>query len=214
MNRATRTIVSALGVALGIAGLDHGFFEAFQGNLQTPGLFIQAIGPANRMWIYGTEDAFTLVPNFLITGILAMTVSLVMMIWCLGFIHKQNGVPVFIMLCVLLFLVGGGVAEAFMFIPAWVVASQVNRPLTGWRKILSKSAGWLAHAWPFSLAIGSMLFLMALEIAIAGFVPGVNDPNLKQYICWSLLGIAFGAFFLTFLAGFANDIQTNGMVEE
>src|SRR5208283_296635 len=85
MNRATRIIVSTFGVTLGIAGIDHGFFEALQGNVPTPGLFIQAIGPASRMWVYGTEDAFTLVPNFLLTGILAIILSLAIMIWSIGF---------------------------------------------------------------------------------------------------------------------------------
>ena len=70
MNRATRNIVTAVGVMLGIAGINHGFFETLQGNIPTNGLIIQAIGDAQQMWIHGTEEAFTIVPNFLITGIL------------------------------------------------------------------------------------------------------------------------------------------------
>ncbi len=214
MNRAIRIVVATLGVALGIAGMDHGFFEALQGNIPTPGLFVQAIGPANRMWIYGTEDAFTIIPNFLITGILAMTISLFLMMWAIGFIHMKNGVPIFILLCVLLFLAGGGVAQTFMFIPAWVVANQVNSPLTWWRKIFPKSLRRLAPLWRLFLTIGSLLFLIALEIAITGFVPGVNNPDQKQYICWSLLGVAFGAYLLSFLTGFAFDSQPNEVEEK
>ena len=71
----TKAVAAALGVCVGVSGLDHGFFEALQGNTATPGLIVQAIGPAQRMWIHGTEEAFTLVPNFLVTGILAMAVG-------------------------------------------------------------------------------------------------------------------------------------------
>ena len=150
MNRAQRIIVSTLGVTLGIAGIDHGFFEVLQGNVPTPGLFVQAIGPANRMWVYGTEDAFTLIPNFLITGIFAMILSLIVMIWCIGFIHKKNGPRIFILLCVLLFLVGGGVAQVVGFILVWAMATQINSPLTWWRKALSESLmNWLSSSWLF-----------------------------------------------------------------
>ena len=208
MNRATRIIVSTLGVTLGIAGIDHGFFEALQGNVQTPGLFVQAIGPANRMWVYGTEDAFTLVPNFLLTGILAIVLSFAIMIWSIGFVHKKNGSRIFILLCFLLFLVGGGVAQVVGVILVWAMATQINSPLTWWRKVLSENVRKrLSPLWLFFLGIGSLLFLIALEIAIAGFVPGINNPIQKQYICWSLLGIASGAYLLTCIAGFAHDIQ-------
>lgn len=209
MNRATRVTVGTLGVTLGIAGMDHGFFEMLQGSISTPGLFVQAIGPANRMWVYGTEDAFTLIPNFLITGIFAMVLSLIVMIWCIGFIHKKNGAHIFILLCVLLFLVGGGVAQVVGFILVWAMATQINSPLTGWRNALPESARKRSSPfWLFLLVIGSLLFLIALEIAIAGFVPGVNDPMQKQYICWSFLAVALVAYLLSFIAGLARDIQT------
>jgi len=208
MNRATRMIVATFGVLLGLGGMDHGFFEALQGNTATSGLFVQSIGAANRMWLYGTEDAFTLVPNFLITGLLAMTISLLIVVWSVGFVHQPNGSLVLLVLCVLLFLVGGGVAQVAFFILAWAVATQINQPLTWWRQVLpEKARGALAPLWAGALTIGTLLFLCALEIAIAGFVPGVADPALKQYICWSLLVVALGAFLLTIVAGFARDVQ-------
>ena len=66
----------------------------------------------------------------------------------------------------------------------------------------------------FLLAIGSLLFLIALEIAIAGFVPGANNPMQKQYICWSLLGVALVAYLLSFIVGFAYDIRAKRMEQE
>ncbi len=79
MNRTTRTIVSIMGAFFALGGIDHGVFEILHGNTPTSGLFIQAIGQANRFWVYGTEDAFTIIPNFLLTGILAVIFSLAVM---------------------------------------------------------------------------------------------------------------------------------------
>jgi len=108
INNATKVIVSTLGVILGISGMCHGFFEVLQGNTPTNALIIHAIGTQNMMWAYGNEPAFTLIPNFLITGIAAIIVSLAVIVWSIGFVHKKNGPFIFLLLFILLFLVGGG----------------------------------------------------------------------------------------------------------
>ena len=75
MNRATRIIDAAIGVMLGIAGMNQGFFETLQGNTPTNDLIIQAIGDAQQMWLFGTDKAFTIIPNFLLTGILRPSIT-------------------------------------------------------------------------------------------------------------------------------------------
>jgi len=212
MNRTTKTTVSIMGVFFAIAGMDHGIFEMLQGNNPTNGLFVQAIGPANRFWILGTEDAFTIVPNFLVTGILAIVFSLAIMVWLVGFIQTQHGPAIFFLLFVCLFLVGGGVGQAFFFLPTWAVSTRINKPLTGWRKLLPENLRLrLAKIWPISLAVGLAFFLVALEIAIFGIVPGISDPNQKLYICWSFLGAGLLALLVSFAGGFARDIQIRKM---
>jgi hypothetical protein len=52
---------------------------------------------------------------------------------------------------------------------------------------------------------------VALEIAIFGFFPGVNNPDVNNYICWSILAIGLVAILFTFVAGFAADIQDKKM---
>jgi hypothetical protein len=43
----TKVVAAALGVCVGLSGLDHGFFEALQGNTATPGASMQDhAGPA------------------------------------------------------------------------------------------------------------------------------------------------------------------------
>jgi hypothetical protein len=209
MNRATRIIVSTIGVMLGIAGMNHGFFETLQGNtpIDSPAI-IQAIGADMQWWVYGGEEAFTIIPNFLLTGILAMAVSLVIIIWSLFFIDRKQGSTVFIMLFIVLFLVGGGIGQLFFFVPAWLAATRINKPLTWWRKLLSsKIRPALAKIWPISLTVAVISFLIALEIAIFGYFPGLSDPDTLLSVCWGFLGIAWISMLLSFVSGFANDIE-------
>lgn len=78
MNRATRINVTTIGVIFGLGGMTHGFAETLQGNTPTGGLFINAIaaGSSWTRWSEGGEGAFTVIPNFLLTGILAMLAGL------------------------------------------------------------------------------------------------------------------------------------------
>jgi hypothetical protein len=199
----------ALAVLLAISGMmAHGLFEVLQGNTPTDGLFIEAIGEAHRTWEHGAEGAFTIIPNFLITGLLAMTVSLGIIIWSIGFVHKKNGPLVLLLLFILLFLVGGGVAQILFFIPLWAVATRINKPLSWWRRILPAGPRRvLAELWPWFLVAGAVLFVIGLVISITGYVPGLSDPDQILTIDWSILGIGYLLYLLAFVAGFAHDIE-------
>jgi len=210
MNRVTKTIVSIFGAILGLSGINHGLFEALQGYTPTPGLIIQAIGPGQRFWIHGTEEAFSIIPNFLITGILAMMVGIAIIVWSVWFVHKKYGATVFISLFVLLFLVGGGIGQIVFFLPLWGLSTRINKPLPSWQKNMhEKLRKGLSKVWPYTLAVASILFVFALEIAIFGFVPGIPNPEKKLYFCWSLLGTGLLTLLFTFLSGFAQDAETN-----
>lgn len=207
MNQATRITVATLGTIFGISGMNHGFFEILQGNVPTGGFFISAIGEAQKMWPHGNELAFTLIPNFLMTGIAAMIVGLAIIIWSLGFVHKKNGPVVFILLFILLLMVGGGVAQILFFPWIWLVSTRINKPLVWWRKILPvKIQKPLGKLWPWSLMISSALLVFVLEIGVTGFVPAVNDPDVVLSIMLSCLGMEVVALPLTFVSGFAYDI--------
>jgi peptidoglycan/LPS O-acetylase OafA/YrhL len=198
----------------GASGLDHGLFEALQGNTATHGLSVQAIGPAQRMWLYGTEDAFTVVPNFLVTGILAMILGALVIVWSAGYIDRRNGGRVFVGLGALLFLVGGGVALLGFVALCWAVSRRIGAtsggpsasPVDGFRKLLAGT--WLAF-----LAAGLALVTFALEIAIAGFVPGVSDPNQAELICWSSLAAMLVLVLLAIVGASAHDAQRRAVAD-
>lgn len=53
---------------MGLAGIEHGFFELLQGNVAPNDMMIDAIGPGQRFWEYGVERALTIIPNFFFNG--------------------------------------------------------------------------------------------------------------------------------------------------
>lgn len=205
---ATRFIVATLGVLFALGGIDHGFFETLQGYTPTSGLIVQAIGVHNRMWVYGTEDAFTLIPNFLVSGIAAISVSLLITVWSIGFVHKKHGSLIFLCLFIALFLVGGGVAQVVYFTLGWAVSLCINRPLTWLRRLIPERArAVIGRQWPWLLGGFTLLSFIALEIAIAGYVPGEHDSKQLLYTCWSLLAVGLGLLFLAIASGFVHDVD-------
>lgn len=211
MNRTTRITAAAFGTLLGISGMNHGFFEALQGNHPTGGLLINAISAGNRWtrWTQGGEGAFTLVPNFLATGLLAMALGLAVVTWSICFVHQTRGPLVLFLLFVGLTLVGGGIGQIIFFCLICALATQINRPLTGWQNALPAGLRrFIAQLWPATLSLAIGLFAGALEIAIFGYVPGVDDLAKCQYICWSMLGLGLVMLLVTCLAAFARDIES------
>ncbi len=64
--------------------------------------------------------------------------------------------------------------------------------------------------WPFTLALGSLSFLIGLFVAITGYVPGVTNDESILAVCWAFIfGGGLGLYLLTFVSGFAADIQNN-----
>ena len=207
MNRATRINVAVLGVIFGISGINHGLFETLQGNLPTGGLFISAIGEAQKMWPHGNEPAFSLIPNFLITGIAAMLAGLAIVIWSIAHVHKKNGPIVLLLLFILLLLVGGGVAQVLFFPWIYIVSRQINKPLTFWKKRFQGKPTFLGKLWPWFLGISTVLLVIALAIATTGFLPRVNDTEVVLKVMLASLAAEVILLPLTILSGFARDSE-------
>ena len=207
INTAVRQVATVVGVLLALACFEHGFFEALQGNAPTPGHIIQAIGPSVRWWSRGTEEAFTLIPNFLATGLAAMAVSLAIIGWCVVGLSTKHGAAVFALLCVLAIFVGGGIGFTPFFLVTFGYATRIRAPLDWWRRVLPRrQLPFLGALWPFSLAATALCWLLAVEIAVWGYFPRVTDPNALLAICWSSLLVALILVNLSFVGAFAADI--------
>ena len=206
---ATRIITTTIGVFFGLfSGVNHGFFEFLQGNKPTDGLIIHAIGEAQKFWPLGSEDAFTLIPNFMITGIASMVVGVAVIIWSIWFLPTRHGRTVFLGLFILSFLVGGGIGQAFFFVPAWAFATRMGKPLTWWRKVLPRSTWpFLSRLWIVTLVLAAIVMLIGLEMAIFGFFPGLTDPVSIQNTALLFVFSAAILCVVSFIAGFGHELE-------
>lgn len=206
---ATRINATTFGILTGIAGMEHGFFEILQRSDAPGGYVIEAIGAAHRFWELGTEIAFTIVPNFLLTGILAMTIGLAMVIWSSAFVHGKYGAPVLAFLTVVLFLFGGGFAPVGSALVAIFAAARINKPLTWWRKhIPANLREFLAGSWKWSLVMVVAVYLYCLWVAIFGlpltlFLDATTVNSVQLVTGLGVLAV----IFYSIPAGFAFDIQ-------
>ena len=214
-NAATRVVVSSFGVLLGISSINHGVLEMMQGNLATPGSFVKALGPGNSwtLWVHGGEPAFTLVHNFLFTGMLATAMGILLIVWSAVFIERRGGSTVFLLISIGSFLTGGGQAQVLLFTLNWAVATRIRARLRFWRWIMPACLRRiLARVWLLALAVAAILFLAALEIATFGYFPGLphNTAALTR-ILWRMAAAIIAAVLLTIVAGFANDLEVREM---
>ena len=132
-NKRTRITASVVGSLLGLAGMvNHGIFEILQGNTSTNGFYIEAISETHRLWLHGTEGAFTIIHNFLFTGICVIIVGAGIIIWSLKYTYLKSWATVFILLMVLLTLIGGGIGHILLYLPTWAMATRIHKPLNWW----------------------------------------------------------------------------------
>ncbi len=84
------------------------------------------------MWESGTEEAFTVVPNFLVTGILALLAGTAMIVWSARFLHRPDAARGFLLIGLLIFLVGGGIGMLVFLLFGWSITRRLNLPPAWW----------------------------------------------------------------------------------
>jgi hypothetical protein len=209
MRNATKATVSALGALMGVVGIEHGIGEILQGNVAPAGIMFQSWPDSAFFRIVGGEPALTIVPNLLVTGILAILISLSYLMWATLFVQGKNSGLVLILLSSLMLLAGGGIFSPIIGMILGILGTRINAPLTWWRAHLSVHLRHLlGKVWPWSFAACLIAWLFLFPgINILGYFFGVNDPNLMVM----LILFAFGSLLLTIFTGFAHDsqIETN-----
>lgn len=176
---ATRIVATVMGVAAGLLGLEHGYFETSQGNVDPGSMMINAIGPPcerTTAW-HGCEPAFTIVPSFLVAGVLAMLAAVAVLAWSAAFVRRKHGGVVLLLLTTVLFLVGGGFFTLWYGVVAGIAGTRIGAPFTWWRVHVGTVARRvLAGLWPgiligylvwnvVSLFIGSVWSEVMLRLA-------------------------------------------------
>ena len=195
-NSSTKLYVIVLAALGAVGGVLHGISEILQGNRPPTDIALR-IG------------AFTVIPNYLITGICAVVVGTCILVWTLARIDRRWGPTLYLSLSVVLTLVGGGVAMIPGSILAWAVSTRIRQPLSWWNNTLSVQAKRsLSKLWPMAFSIGFGLFVVGFGIWSLVLPPGeIRQPTAMHYICWSLLSSGALVLILTVICGFARDLE-------
>ena len=203
MRRATRITASVLGLTAGGAGIEHGIFEILQGNARPAGLMIASMGPPcvpELSWNQ-CEPAMTVIPNFLITGILAIVFGIVIMVWSAFFVQKKNGGLVLILLSIPLLLFGGGIFPPLIGIIAGAIGTRIHKPPNPEGSHLSgRALRFLAGLWPWSLAL-YLLWILGQWVLGHFF----NEWLLANGLV--IIVMVLGTLALTVVTTYAHDLR-------
>ena len=205
MRSATRIVVSAMGVIMGLAGIEHGVGEILQGNIAPEGIVIASWPDSAFFRIVAGEPAMTIIPNLLITGILAVLVSLIVLAWVTLFVHKKRGGAILILWSTILLLVGGGFGPPLLGIILGTAATGINAPMAWWRTRLPGGIRrFFGKLWRWSLGACLITWLMLFPgSAVLAHFSGLDDPGFMSVL--SLF--AFGFLLLAILTALGYDTQ-------
>jgi hypothetical protein len=205
---ATRIVVSSIGALIGVAGIEHGIGEILQGNVAPDGIAILSWPGSDAFRLLGGEPALTIVPNLLVTGILAIVISGAFLVWATSFVHRKQAGLVLLLLSIGMLLFGGGVAPPIVGIVLAAAASRINAPPTWWRSHVSEGVRRsLAMWWPVSLGVDLTAFLLLLlGSVILGAVVAADNPSPVEpaLISWVVLA-AFAFLVLSVVTAQARD---------
>jgi hypothetical protein len=172
--------------------------EMLQGRVVPEGLFIMSWPDAAAMEILSGEPALTMIPDLLVTGVLAVVAGLGVAAWSIWFASRRHGGLVLIGLSVLLLLVGGGIAPPAMGVVVGAVATRIH---TAPRRPVGRTGRAGAALWPW--------FLAAAVVGYLALVPGVPVASLlgvaSEAMVIGLAAFAFTNFGLALWAARAQD---------
>jgi len=118
-----RVAASALGIFAGLGGASHGPGEMLQGNNAPSSLVIEAWPELTAL---AGEPAMTIIPSFLVAGILTVIVGLIVAVWAARFVQRRNGGLVLILLSILMLLVGGGLFPPVFGVAAGLIGTRIK----------------------------------------------------------------------------------------
>jgi hypothetical protein len=197
INKSTRLYVVFQGVLAGLVAGIHGVAAVLHGNTPTGGHLLASIG------------VFTLIPNYLYTGIATLAMAACVTVWAVCFIHRRHGPAVFLVLAALLFLLGGGVAQVPFLLVTWAVSTRIGGKLAWWQKVLPEhTRKGLTRIWPVAFSAGYLFLSAGIGIWLVLLPPGeAHAITGLDYFCWSCLLIGLLLQLMTIAAGFSRDME-------
>jgi hypothetical protein len=197
--RATKITVAVLGLLVAFAGIEHGVGEIMQGSVPPESRVIESWRDVYAFEQLGGEPALTIIPNLLITGIMAIGVSVAIAVWSVWFADRRHGGLVLIGLSIVLLLVGGGFGPPLIGVLVGITAIGMGRPPT--RKVTPASR-LLSRLYPWPLVVTVLAFLaLAPGTVVLRHFVGVDEA----LVVIVLIVTAFASLLLALITARARD---------
>ena len=149
------------------------------------------------------EPAMTIVPTYLVTGLLAIFFSSAFLVLLVRRGLDTKAIPILFALLVLMLLMGGGFGPPILGTVAILIAFKRNAPLKTWSKLPSKLHRVFGKLWSWSFGLCLTGWLMLFPgAALIVFFTGMDDALLM------LIPILIALTFIpiTLLLGFSRDV--------
>jgi hypothetical protein len=203
MNRATTTLFLTLSILAGIMGIEHGIGEVLEGYRPTEGVFILSWPTSAFFEIMGGEPAMTIVPNYFITGLLAIFFSGAFLFLSVKPSLDRKAITILFVILFLMLVTGAGFGPPILGLVAVLVALKRNSQLKTWSKLPSKLHSVLGMLWPWSFTLCLIGWLMLFPGApLIAFYTGTDNALLMVVP----ILVAFTSIPITLLLGFSRDI--------
>jgi len=203
MNKVTSILFFTLGILAGIMGIEHGIGEVLQGYQPTNAIFILSWPNSAFFEIMAGEPAMTIIPNYLLTGLLAISFSGTFLLVLVKSGLDRKAIAILFVLLLLMLFTGGGFGPPVLGTLAVLIAFKRNSQLTTWSKLPSKLHNVLSRLWPWSFGLCLLGWLMLFPgAALIVFFTGMDNALLMAIP----ILIAFMFIPITLLLGFSRDI--------
>jgi len=197
------TLFRTLGILAGIMGIEHGIGEVLEGYRPTDSVFILSWPNSAFFEIMAGEPAMTLIPNYFITGLLAIFFSGAFLTVLVKPGLDRKAIIILVALLILMLLTGAGFGPPILGIIAVLIVLKRNSPLNLWRKLPSKLHTVLSRLWPWSFGLCLLGWLMLFPgAALIAFFTGIDNALLMVIP----ILIAFAFIPITLFLGFSRDI--------
>lgn len=205
MNNASRLMISTFGGFAGLMGIEHGIGEVLQGSKAPDGLVFASWPGSPFFDALGGEPAMSIVPNLLISGMLAILFSLAYTVWAVLLVKRKHSGWVLMALTIPMLLFGAGLFPPVLGLMVGAAATRIHAPLTWWRKHLSgRTRKLLGTLWPWLFGAALLTWLLMFPgVPVMDHFLGFFNENLIM----TLLGGMFVFLILAGIAAFARDSQ-------
>jgi hypothetical protein len=183
-------------------GVEHGVGEILQGNRVASALIFPSWPDSKFFAVQAGEPAFSLIPDMLVTGILASLFSVTFLVIVLLLPDRRFSQVLLLLLSVLMFLTGAGIFPPILAILVSLMAGRLDNPPSKWiSRVPATVRPFFVRIWPwvFGLAIAFWVAMFPIIPSLAFFFNYTND--LLIYV------ILAGMFLFLGLANLSGKIR-------